>query len=610
MKVSEEVLKVLLNTIKHRAQHFPRSEHLRKLINGDKAYYMSDRQRKNSTNSDKEEVKSRYEEVGIGVVNSAVEAEVTFMDKVFLSDPKIFPFVSSTEFKELATAVQTLSQQHAMRTRWKSNFISFFRDCAKYNLGILKADWIVKQTYTKQVGLDISEKNKLTNVVWQGNEVKWVDLYNCLWDTSVSPVDIPEEGEFFAHIELMTQVRLYKLIESFKLDPEDNEMVDFDEANLYTSSAQGLTNNLQYEEPPLDEIIPDYLNNATIENKHDWLSFAGEQSIPDRRKIPKSDSLYNVCTFYLRLIPNLYGHTDGDSNQIQIWRIVLVNGQYIVRVKRETNLHNLIPIGVAEPTEDSLKYNTPGNIRLITPIQKLMKQLLDRRLASLDRNIRGKTLLNGKYIKKEEYDNRAADGTIMLNALAADIPMGQIIQELPFNDSSSNLISQELPYLGRLAEEILGINAASKGQFVKGNRTLQEYQDIMGNADSKQFTRAGIVEAQCFSIIKMIIKSNILQYATETELLDTSSGTVKHFNPADFQRALLDFKLADGLNPASQFINAQETIALFQILSVLAADNNSNYQIDIMDMLIHVLKQGKNIDLSQYIQQKTATPNS
>lgn len=608
MKLAEKELNVLLETINHRVKHFDRDEFRRMLTKGDKAYYMNDKPRGEDTES---EEYSRYEEVGMGLVNPAVEAEVAFLNALFLSDPNIFSVVSDNKYKNLAKAIKAINVTNAIHAKWSKELLKFFRDNAKYNLGFLLCLWDAKQTYGSKLSADF-KSDDIVGTIWQGTRLTRLDPYNVAFDQNVDLANLAEDGEFFAYVNTMTQAMLYRKIETLKALATQNEESSTED-NLYnqtkemwSSSISSVSENFKYEEAPTEEILPSFNSEAKIEKTHSWLEYAGVEADSVNKKIPKSNALYNVATVYLRLIPALYGFNVADSGVLQIWEIIIVNGDYIVHVSRKTNAHDFLPVAASQPVEDSLGINSQGFATVIHPLQKLGKQLIDRKLASLDRNINDKAIYDSKAIDGDHLKSKYSDAKIPLKPTATEIKsLDQIYMQIPFTDTSAGLMNNEFNMVREQSDELSGINKASRGQFVKGNKTLQEYQDIMSNADSKQYTRAGAIESQALSTIKHIIKWDLMQYVNTETIVDPMTGEEIQLDETEMRTAVFNFKLSDGLNPASKFLNSEETLGLFQLLTQISAQAQATGQPvpNMMDLLTHILQQGKNIDLTQYMNQ-------
>ena len=608
--LTEENLETLLETVKHRAVVFPRDLFRERLLACDKAYYMFDGKRDDEIDPETKELFiSRYTESGFSIVSPAVEAEVAFMYALFLSDPKIFSVVSSEKYKDLARGIQAANIEHSRHTKWLKNLLKFFRDTAKYNLGFVTATWVQRETYIPVLN-DQGDREELNPIIWEGNQVKRVDPYNAVFDHTVDISELAEHGEFFITCEAITQIELYKLLSSLKGVPENVGKVYNMNEVMWRSSNSVTPEGLKFKELDVAEVVPSFILNTDIKkDKNSWFEFAGITEDINKSKMPKSDSLYNLNVCYVRLVPELYGCKVPEEDKIQIWKVIIVNGTHVVYIGRETNVHSFLPVGAAQPIEDSLGQNTLGLVLPLRGLQELGKQLKDRRLASLDRNISDRAIYDPNSIDPADMKRSEgkSDAKIPLRPTAREIDLKRAYMSIPFTDTTSQLFDREVAFIHQQADSQTGINAASRGQFVKGNKTLEEYQDVMSNADSKQYARAAAIESQAFSDIKHIIKWNLVQYGKEQVFQNPITGEEIQLNEAELRKAVFNFKLSDGLNPSSKFLNTQEAIGLFQLLQIMAQQDQQQGvpSIDFNKMLSHILLQGKNIDIEEYIPTQT-----
>jgi hypothetical protein len=125
---------------------------------------------------------------------------------------------------------------------------------------------------------------------------------------------------------------------------------------------------------------------------------------------------------------------------------------------------------------------------------------------------------------------------------------------------------QEMGSVVKLAELISGQNPARQGQFVKGNKTQTEYSDVMNNSNGRDQNQALLYEDQVFTPLKEILKLNILQYQGPDSLYYTDKKTEVKIDPVALRKAVINFKMTDGLAPASKLINADSFQTSLQVI--------------------------------------------
>lgn len=583
---------VLLTAIQHRTKLFQRDSVIAKLTAADKSYHMAN-VRAESALTDTTDHYSRFDELDNALGREVAEAYYSYYVETFLGKSKVFSMTSHEDVIQSANAFNTILGDQDRRTSWKSNLTKFFIDCAKYNLGAVEVPWISRTVYSQAFDIPRAGEESIKQVasVWKGNAIKALDMYNVIFDTRVAPQDISTEGEFAGYIELHSQVRLFKLIQDLKTDGfqvYDKAPLGQPDWSVFncTTATPNVANNLDYREP---EVSP--LGQADSVSSKDlgWGAHFGSSTTENN--VRSSD--YQVTKFYLRIVPSSYG-IKGDT--LQLWEIYVLDGTYVLATRLMDNAHGLIPVVFGQPDSDSLKYNTAGPMQVAIPYKKTVKQLMDRVLAGADRAIRGKALYDSKYIDKDKINTSIPDAQIPVKSIPSGRSMSDIYHQIDMQGDTTGLgqLSSDIHMSGMRAA---GINNSQSGQFTKGNRTLEEYNDIQGNAVSKQYVRALILEATAMTQIKSILKLNILQYQEATKLYDPDVQQSFEISRQDLYKAEVDFVLADALMPTEYMLspNVQQ-----QMFATVQAMPQAFAKYDVAGMLVHILEQSSGVNLKQY----------
>ena len=125
---------------------------------------------------------------------------------------------------------------------------------------------------------------------------------------------------------------------------------------------------------------------------------------------------------------------------------------------------------------------------------------------------------------------------------------------------------QDTQALLQMANVIAGQNPVRQGQFVKGNKTLHEFQSVMSNANGRDQLTSMLLESQVFTPLKEIIKINILQYQGGVSLFNRDLQQAITIDPVVLRKAVMDFKVSDGLTPSDKLINADTLQTAMQVI--------------------------------------------
>jgi hypothetical protein len=136
-------------------------------------------------------------------------------------------------------------------------------------------------------------------------------------------------------------------------------------------------------------------------------------------------------------------------------------------------------------------------------------------------------------------------------------PLSEAVYHFPFNDDQSGQAMQQIQSVIGLANVTAGQNQAQQGQFVKGNKTLKEFESVMQNANGRDQLASILLEHQCFIPIKHILKFNVLQFQGGTTLYNRDKKVDVEIDPVQLRKAVLDFRISDGLIPSSKLLNSE-----------------------------------------------------
>ena len=483
---------------------------------------------------------TKFQNIVVPVVLPQVEAAVTYQASVFLTGNPIFGVVASPQFMDEAMQMQTIIEDQATRGGWVREFIMFFRDGFKYNRSAIECCW--DKIATAAVDTDTSfsaTEGRPKNVVWQGNVVRRLDPYNTFADSRVPLARVHEQGEFAGYHELFSHTRLKEYIAKL-----DNKIV----SNIRPAFESTPSDTCKYHVPEIN------VTTASGSSRNfAWDRWAGLDS---REASIAYKNSYIVTTLYARVLPSALGFEVPQRNTVQIWKFVIVNGQVLIHAERQTNAHGYLPILFGCPLEDGLNDQTKTLAENTAPFQAITSALWNsvvhaRRRATVDRALYDPTRIASEYV-----NNDSPTAKIPVKPSAYSKSVQDAYFPIPFRDDQSGLMMQQTDAILRMSDKVAGQNPAKQGQFVKGNKTLHEFDAVMGNANGRDQLVAMLYEAQVFTPLKIILKLNILQYQGPATLYNRESEEAVKIDPVSLRKAVIEFKVSDGLTPTDKLINS------------------------------------------------------
>lgn len=493
---------------------------------------------------------SKLQNVEIPIVMPAVESAVTYQSSVFLTGEPIFGVISSPQYIDAALQMQTVIADQATRGGWVTELIKNFRDGFKYKISALEVTWDKESVASLQTNTSQNIKEaEVSQVNWEGNKIEKLDIYNTFWDPRVDPVDVPTEAEYAGYVKIYSRSKL----KSF--------LAKLDKAKIIANVLPALESSKQnkFYSP---QINPKVTSQKTTE--FNWMSWAGVAPPSQEAQINYKDS-YEVIKIYARIIPADFGFNVPSKQTPQIWCFILVNN-VVIYADRQTNAHNLIPILLSQPSEDGLGLQTKSLAENVHPLQQVSSALWDSVIAARRKAIYDRVIYDPSRISKDQMESPNPIARIPTRPSAYGKPVGDSVYVFPFRDDQSPLVLQEAQQISQLANVITGQNPARQGQFVRGNKTLQEFQTVMGNANGRDQVIALQYEAQLFTPLKHILKLNILQYQGATTIFDKLSKSDIEIDPVMLRQAIMEFKISDGLVPSDKIINGDSWITALQVV--------------------------------------------
>ena len=501
---------------------------------------------------------TKYQNIVVPLVLSSVEAAVTYQTSVFLTGVPLFGVSSTAANADAALQMESIIDEQSIRGGWARELQLLFRDGFKYNFGAVEVDWTRKKIFSPETELEFSPNQaKPVETYWEGNTLKRLDPYNIIFDARYKPTELSARGEFVGYTELISHVELrqYMYELSYKMNSKQ----------AYESGPASVGSSFPY-----DFYIPQLNPTALLDQKTfasvDWLAWAG---LAERRTNISFKNTYFRTTFYARIVPADFGIASPAAHVPQIWKFVIINNQVIIYAERQTNAHNLIPILFIQPHEDGLGYQTKSLARNAEPFQSVASALVNSAIQARRRAISDRGLYDPTRVDAKQINNESASAKIPVKPAAYGKPLSEAYYPIPYRDEQSAQAMQDLQVMYRMNEHVTGQNQAQQGQFVKGNKTLFEYQDVMQNAAGRSQAISILLETQFFTPLKELLKLNVLQYQQTAEVFNREIEQVIPIDPITLRQATLAFKVSDGLVPASKQMNSEAFQSAVQTIAAV-----------------------------------------
>lgn len=483
----------------------------------------------------------KLQNITVPVVMPQTEAALAYLSDVFLTGYPIFGTVAPPQDAAALKQFDAVITDNSIRFGWPASLMQALRNGLKYDLGAVEVTWDKKKIFsiTTPSLQDISRGEKVESL-YEGNNIKNLDSYNLILDSRVSPDANHLEGEFAGYSEMLSRIALKKRMEDLE---GTGGTMNFKEAfECGTTSVSSTAADASYYIPTIN---PEALLPAGQRLEHDWMQWAGMGG-NNRQRIAYQNS-YEWTVLYARIIPLDFSMRVPNPSKVQIWKFIVINRQVVIYAERQTNAHNLLPIIICKPSNDGLGYQSKSFAENAMPAQSISTSLMNSALASQRRKVYDRMLYDPTKVRKEDIENTSPVARIPVKNTQFGKGFEGAVQAIPYQDSGVAEIIQLSQQVVSMGEVTNGQNRVQQGQFQKGNKTRREFETVMSNSNSRQKMQAIALEYSFFTPIKEIIKSNMLQYQTSTEVIDRESKEKLMIDPSALRKALINFTLSDGL---------------------------------------------------------------
>lgn len=525
----------------------------------------------------------RLQNMTVPVVGPQVETAVGYMMEVYCTGEPFFGVVAPPASANAALQMEAVISDNSRRFGWRGEFIKSFRDGMKYNIMPMEMSWEKKKVFS--IINDPQKRESDAGVraenMYAGNFAKRIDPYNMIVDTRVNPNLLHTKGEFVGYVELEPRTAMKQKV----IDLGSGNTTNVTEA-LKSNCNMFVVGNNQPGQYYVPLINPLALINPTRAFGQNWMAWVS--GINNNGTLEYKD-LYEVATIYARFMPSDFGLTSLPAqNTPQIFKLIVVNQQYIIFCQRMTNAHNYLPIIIGQPFDDGLGYQAKSFGDNVAPYQEMSSALWNSGIESKRKLVYDRIFYDPSRINETDINQASSVARIPVRSAAYGKPVQDAYSISQYRDDNVVGTLQMAQQVMNMAEVANGTNRPSQGQFQKGNKTRFEFETTMqgGNVRPRMF--AITLEDSFMNPLKEIVKMNILQYQGRGDIFNMGTEKMQKIDPQELRSAIMEFKLSDGQTPTDKLLNSD---VLGQVAQLAMSVPAVNAEYDVMKLLDYTWKQ-------------------
>lgn len=497
-----------------------------------------------------------------------IDEAITYFIEVLSTDSGLYGAIAPKDKQKIANGFASVMNEHAVKFQHIRHLNIFLFNCLKYNLGGITTEW-TKIYGKKLTNTEIGSVKSEDTVVYEGNNLEYIDNYNFYYDVSQSPIDLAMKGEFFATVGVHTPFTAQRMLE--------NEEI-FNLEDIITKSNYTVK---YYEEKPTIR------GDIASSEKFSWLNILGGS---DNTSI--SGSVIEFVKFYIWLDLKKFG-IDKNAEKMQICRVVLANSERIVKLEIMENAHGYLPIGISMPNEDGFELSTKSFAELLSAYQNFASAQMNTHVKANRKALYGQTFYNKNVVNlDDQYDPIACK--VPINA-DPNVDIRKAIHQI-YDAPGTEQTMQTIDGVIQLMQKILPTDMLRQVASLERATQYQASATVQG-ANRRDLKIAKIIDIQALSPIRNMEMLNIFQYQKSIEVL-TQEGDLIEVNPTEFRETKIEFAISDGLRGLDRLTIATN---MKEILNTIVQSQSASQQVDVVEVLNYVSSLlGDKSDMTQF----------
>ena len=497
----------------------------------------------------------------LSMTASQIDDFVTFLLNVFAPEGNLFEAISHSSKQNLANGLANFLNEQGEYAQYYRHLSKACRNMAAYNMG----GWFVN--WERDNGILFEPQNdgsvaKKEGVVWEGNRMLSIDMYNFLWDPTVHPVDLAVKGEFFAFVEAATEHQLRKMAHMKQI--EDVE----DIINKVPQDVGGNIESYWECKPTLRH------ENETSTASHDWLmDLTGEAGATTGKPA------YELIHYFGWMRGKDY-NLDA-SEDLNLYHITIANGNRIANIHKLENSHGMLPVAIACPIEDDNGIEQRTYAEQLLPLQNFASFLLNTHQDATRKSLYGVTVYNPTVFPgfSDMHGDDLTSGLIPIQNAGYDVDVRKHIYQ--FNDAPET--GQNLAQVGQVDEFMQRILPTDLLRQVANldRATMYQAAATVQSANRRSYKIARVIASQAITVLKMLMIYNVFGNLKSFEYFDENGQRIPA-NIATVLKENVELDVGSGLKGLDRLMMVQ---VLETILSLILQSQAALEEIDILSLL-------------------------
>lgn len=523
-------------------------------------------------------------EVTLPIIDTQVEALHGYLTGVFGAVPEIFRLTKSPKATPgMLTALSLMLSGYAKRWSWQSQLSLLCHDAALYNVCVAAGEWhkvtkAVKDS-SLQTSLNSGSGAKYSHAaIQEGFRIKRLDPLNSFWDTTCDAAEVASSGDFIGYHELLTTQRLDTFLRT-KCQPTFWQWrLKFLLQSNDAGEAYGGNGGINYYQ--LHESRPGTPKTSTKAPTPSYADLWGAVDTQQRKFPNRIHTLTRMCW---RGVPADLDLPVPQRTVPQMLQLFILNGRFLIGYEVITNAHGNFPFLACIPSDRGQGASSKSLPEKLEPLQRVSSTLISQDIASSRKVVAGQKLANKNAIGGSIA---SSDPIIWVGNIPPGQPLRSVYEDVSHIDQALGSRTQQAMGLVQWANDVAGQNAVFQGNFVKGNKTDEQFAATLRGASQRQLLYAIGIHNGIIEPLGDMLLSDMRQFVVNLEAWDSAQGEMISLPREAWVNTPVSFDLSDGLRQA---LNAAATSVLSEGMQLASQNPALGGELKLGELFAHVM---------------------
>lgn len=540
--------------------------------------------------------KDRMRNYEVPIMAEKVDTMHTKLTDLLLTGYPIFAMTGvagNADTQKVANQFTALMEQDQERFGWQAELSDCLNDAVRYNIAAAEVSWD-SGTTSSVVTVRAGEQRVAKSEDYFGVRLAHIDPYNFVFDTTVPLHELQSKGVYAGYFKRHSYLSALEFIG--KLNPAYRQQDNISRALAGSGACY------KYYEPELHPLDSD----KSTTSSQNWAEHFGISPVAGIKDAPTLGR-YEILTLYYRCIPAHIGITTNDTLEdtlkAAVFKLVYM-GNMLIYAEPLTLAYAGLPIFAAHLRNSKKGFGANSFAEDMEDIQDSATAMLNGSLNSMRKAVGDRMLYDARFIKSDDINSPNPVSKIPVRVHGFGTKLSDTYAVIPYRDDISQWMFQHIQFASSMADSVSGINRATQGNFTKGNRTLQEFNTIMDNAEGRLYKHAMQLEARFFAPMKRAIKLLYMQNVSSQDILSRTLDSKVQIDPIQMLRNEAVFKMADGLNSVAKQLNTEVLVAA---LNTIAQSPVLAQQYNVAGIFAELMR-SQRVDIDKYAIQQAQPP--